>query len=47
MRSWLARLVEDSLSSCRARGLSPRTYQQYGYALRNVFLKWARSSPRA
>jgi site-specific recombinase XerD len=36
----LARLVEDYLMSCRARGLSPRTDEQYGYALRNVFLKW-------
>ncbi len=36
----LARLVDDYLMSCRARGLSPRTDEQYGYALRNVFLKW-------
>ena len=36
----LARLVDDYLSSCRARGLSPRTDEQYGYALRNVFLAW-------
>jgi site-specific recombinase XerD len=36
----LSRLVEDYLMSCRARGLSPRTDAQYGYALRNVFLKW-------
>lgn len=36
----LVRLVDDYLSSCRARGLSPRTDEQYGYALRNVFLAW-------
>lgn len=36
----LIRLVDDYLSSCRARGLSPRTDEQYGYALRNVFLAW-------
>src|SRR5665213_14359 len=36
----LERLVGDYLISCRARGLSPRTVEQYSYALRNVFLRW-------
>lgn len=36
----LERLVDDYLSSCRARGLSPPTDEQYSYALHNVFLKW-------
>jgi len=36
----LERLVGDYLISCRARGLSPRTDEQYSYALRNVFLAW-------
>lgn len=36
----LTRLVDDYLMTCRARGLSPRTDEQYSYALRNVFLKW-------
>jgi integrase/recombinase XerD len=36
----LERLVDDYLISCRARGLSPRTDEQYSYALRNVFLTW-------
>ena len=36
----LSRLVDDFLANCRARGLSPRTDEQYGYALRNVFLTW-------
>jgi integrase/recombinase XerD len=36
----LERLVDDYLSSCRARGLSPRTDEQYTYALRAVFLPW-------
>jgi integrase len=36
----LSRLVEDYLASCRARGLSPRTDEQYGYALRAVLLRW-------
>lgn len=39
----LERLVEDYLISCRARGLSPRTDEQYGYALRAVFLPWCAS----
>jgi integrase len=39
----LERLVEDYLISCRARGLSPRTDGQYGYALRAVFLSWCSS----
>jgi integrase len=35
----LARLVEDYLASCRARGLSPKTVKDaYGYPLRQVFL---------
>lgn len=36
----LERLVDDYLVNCRARGLSPRTDEQYSYAIRNVFLKW-------
>lgn len=37
----LARLVEDYLSSCRARGLSPRTVDgAYGFPLRRVLLRW-------
>jgi integrase/recombinase XerD len=36
----LDRLVGDYLANCRARGLSPRTDEQYSYALRNVFLRW-------
>jgi integrase/recombinase XerD len=37
----LARLVDDYLNSCHARGLSPRTLDNsYGYALRVVFLPW-------
>jgi integrase/recombinase XerD len=39
----LERLVDDYLSNCRARGLSPRTDEQYSYALHNVFLKWCRA----
>ena len=35
----LARLVEEYLASCRARGLSPKTVRgAYGYPLREVFL---------
>ena len=35
----LSRLVEEYLTSCRARGLSPRTVKEaYGYPLREVFL---------
>ncbi|MGH7692140.1 MAG: tyrosine-type recombinase/integrase [Candidatus Dormibacteria bacterium] len=38
----LARLVEDYLRSCRARGLGPKTVDgAYGYPLRHVFLPWA------
>ena len=38
----LARCVEDYLTSCRARGLSPKTLENsYGYPLRHVFLPWA------
>lgn len=36
----LATLVDDYLMSCRARGLSPRTDEQYSYALRGYLLKW-------
>jgi integrase/recombinase XerD len=37
----LERLVDDYLSHCRARGLSPRTLDTaYGYSLRFVFLPW-------
>lgn len=36
----LDRLVEDYLSSCRARGLSPRTDRQYAQSLCGVFLPW-------
>ncbi len=35
----LERLVGDYLISCRARALSPRTDEQYSYAL-GLFLKW-------
>jgi integrase len=32
----------DHLASCRARGLSPKTIRDnYGYALKSVFLPWA------
>lgn len=35
------RLVEEYLTSCRARGLSPKTVNHaYGYPLRHVFLPW-------
>src|SRR5215472_12845609 len=35
-------LVEDYLASCRARGLSPKTIRDnYGYALKSMFLPWA------
>jgi integrase len=36
----LERLVDDYLANCRARGLSPRTDEQYSYAIRSKFLKW-------
>ena len=37
----LERLVDDYLSTCRARGLSPKTVTfSYGYPLRDVFLAW-------
>lgn len=37
--SALARLVDDYLAACRARGLAPRTIKEaYGYPLRRVFL---------
>ena len=41
--SALDRLVDDYLIHCEARGLSPRTLtNNYGYALRDVFLPWCR-----
>ncbi len=37
----IARLVDEYLASCRARGLSPRTVRaNYGYPLKAVFLPW-------
>jgi integrase/recombinase XerD len=33
-------LIDDYLSSGRARGLSPKSDKQYTYALRSVFLPW-------
>jgi integrase/recombinase XerD len=36
----LERLVDDYLSNCAARGLSPRTDEQYSYSLNDVFLPW-------
>ncbi|MHB8572616.1 MAG: tyrosine-type recombinase/integrase [Candidatus Dormibacteria bacterium] len=37
----LADLVEDYLSSCKARGLAPSTVNNvYGFSLREVFLRW-------
>jgi len=34
-------LVEDYLTDCKARGLSPKTVTfSYGYPLRHVFLPW-------
>ncbi len=38
----LERLVDDYLMNCRARGLSPRTDEQYSYSLR-ILLKWCQS----
>src|SRR5437660_8867488 len=38
----LERLVDDYLISCRARGLSPRTDEQYSYSL-GIFLRWCGS----
>ena len=40
MPSPLERLVDDYLSHCRARGLSPRTDRQYAQSLHGVFLPW-------
>jgi hypothetical protein len=38
----LEELVEDYLAHCRAKGLSPKTIRDnYGYALKGVFLPWA------
>jgi len=40
----LARLAEDYLTNCEARGLSHRTVvTSYGYSLREVFLPWCES----
>jgi len=39
----LETLIDDYLISCRARGLSPRTDEQYSYALRHVLLPWCES----
>ena len=37
----LARLADDYLNHCQARGLAPRTIEKsYGYALHEVFLPW-------
>ena len=36
----LATLVADYLNNCRARGVSPRTDQQYSYSLESIFLPW-------
>jgi len=36
----LESLVDDYLSNCRARGLSPKTETQYAGVLRGVFLPW-------
>ena len=37
----LPRSVEENLTSCKARGLSPKTVNQaYGWPLRSVFLPW-------
>jgi integrase/recombinase XerD len=44
LSSPLARLAEDYLNHCQARGLAPRTIEKsYGYALRVVFLPWCAS----
>ena len=41
--SSVADLVDDYLSSCRARGLSVRTLENsYGFALNRIFLPWCR-----
>jgi site-specific recombinase XerD len=37
----MARLIDDYLTHCAARGLAPRTIEKsYGYALNDVFLPW-------
>lgn len=42
--SALERLVDDYLTNCKARGLSPRTVSTcYGHVLNRVFLPWCRS----
>jgi integrase/recombinase XerC len=41
----LENLIDEYLASCRTRGLSPKTVRDnYGYALRSVFLPWAREA---
>jgi integrase/recombinase XerD len=40
LASPLETLVADYLNNCRARGVSPRTDEQYSYALESVFLPW-------
>jgi len=43
-RTPLERLVDDYLSNCAARGLSPRSVDKaYGYSLHAIFLPWCRS----
>ena len=43
--SALARLVEDYLAACRARGLSPKTVDgAYGYPLRSILLPFCRDA---
>jgi site-specific recombinase XerD len=39
----LSTLVDDYLSSGRARGLAPKSDKQYTYALHSVFLTWCES----
>jgi integrase/recombinase XerD len=38
--SGLSRLADDYVSSCRARGLSPRSEHQYSYSIYSVLLPW-------
>lgn len=39
----LARLADDYLDNCRARGLAPRSERQYVYSIHAVFLPWCES----
>ena len=41
--SVLARLADDFLADCRARGLSVRTVEAYDYPVRHEFLPWCAS----